>query len=181
MNNLKGTRTEANLFSAFAGESQAYMKYTLYAEKAKEDGFIKVERKLKETAENEKAHAEMWLKHIHNNIMPNTLQNLADASGGEHFEWSEMYAQFANEAREEGFEHIAILFESIANVENRHEQTFTQLSTEIENGTIFKSTKEEVWECLNCGHYHRGTQAPQICPVCEVPQDYFKKEENQSN
>ncbi len=175
MNNLKGTKTEGNIYAAFAGESQAFMKYTLFAEQAKKDGYIKAEQNFTKTAENEKAHAEIWLKHIHNNLMPNTEQNLQDASNGEHFEWTDMYKRFAEEAREEGFNEIAVQFEGIIEIEKSHEQEFSKILVEIQNGNIFKSQQEEQWECLNCGHHHNGMEAPGVCPICQKPQAYFKK------
>ncbi len=181
MSNLKGSRTEKNLYAAFAGESQAFMKYTLYADQAKKDGYVKVEREFKTIAENEKAHAEMWLKELHGGSLPQSERNLGDSAQGEHYEWSKMYAEFAEVAKEEGLVEIEKMFRGVLGVEQAHDNTFNQLLTEVKNGDIFKSQKVEVWECLNCGHYHSATDAPGICPVCSYPQAYFKKEENKQS
>ncbi len=175
--NSNGSSTEGNLFAAFAGESQAFMKYTLFAEQAKKDGYIKAEQLFTQIAQNEKAHAEIWLKEIHGGNLPKTEQNLQDAINGEHYEWTEMYAQFAEKAEQEGMTKLSNTFKGVGEVESRHDQNFTDLLTEIQNGNIFKSQQEEVWECLNCGHYHHGLEAPGVCPVCSKPQAYFKKEE----
>ncbi len=178
MSNLKGTKTEKNLYAAFAGESQAFMKYTLFADQAKNDGFEKVEREFKTIAENEKGHAEMWLKEINGGKLPQTLKNIEHSAEGEHFEWSEMYAEFADVAKEEGLVEIEKMFRGVANIEQGHDKRFCKLATEIKNGEMFKSQQVEVWECLNCGHYHNSKEAPSVCPVCDKPQSYFKKEEN---
>lgn len=177
MNNLKGSRTEANLYASFAGESQAFMKYTLYAEQAKKDGYVKVEKEFTKIAQNEKAHAELYLKHIHGGNIPKTERNIEDSANGEHYEWSEVYSGFAKVAKDEGFTDLANIFEGVAKVEQGHDKKFTELLTEVQNGNIFKSQQEEVWECLNCGHHHQGMQPPGVCPVCEHPQSYFKKVE----
>ncbi len=176
--NLKGSKSEGNLYAAYAGESQAFMKYTLFAEQAKKDGYVKVEKLFTTLAQNEKAHAEMWLKEIHGGSLPKTEQNLQDAVNGEHFEWSEMYKQFATEAEQEGNTKLSSMYKGVGEVESRHEQNFRDILTEIQNGNIFKSQQSEKWECLNCGHYHSGMEAPGVCPVCEKPQAYFKKEES---
>ncbi len=181
MSNLKGSRTEKNLYAAFAGESQAFMKYTLFAEQAKQDGYEKIEQEFTSIAKNEKAHAEMWLKEIHGGNLPKTLMNLQDSANGEHFEWSEMYAEFADVAKEEGFVDIERMYRGIIGVEQGHNNRFNKLISELQNGEIFKSTKVEVWECINCGHYHNAKEAPETCPVCGKPQAFFKKEENKQN
>lgn len=178
MSNLKGTQTEKNLYAAFAGESQAFMKYTLYADQAKKDGYVKVEKEFKKIAENEKAHAEMWLKEIKGGNMPKTEANLQDSAQGEHFEWSEMYAEFAKVAKSEGLTEYEKMFNGIIDIEQGHDKEFTKLLTEIQNGNIFKAPQEEVWECLNCGHHHLGMEAPGVCPVCSHQQAYFKKVDN---
>ncbi len=177
--NLSGSKSEGNIYAAFAGESQAFMKYTLFAEQAKKDGYIKVEQLFTQLAKNEKAHAEIWLKEIHGGNLPKTEQNLQDATNGEHFEWSEMYAEFAKVADQEGFAKLSNTFKGVAEVESKHEKSFKEALTEIENGNIFKSQQKENWECLNCGHIHNGMEAPGVCPVCEKPQAYFKKETQQ--
>lgn len=178
MSNTKGTQTENNLYSGFAGESQAFMKYTLYAEQAKKEGYIKAEKIFKQIAENEKAHAEIWLKNIHNGNLPNTECNLKDAANGEHFEWSEMYSGYGKKAEEEGIQDLAKVFHGVAHIEQGHDNMFKELLTEIQNGNILKSQQEETWECQNCGHHHVGIQPPGVCPVCEKQEGYFKKLEN---
>ncbi len=174
--NLNGSKTEGNLYAAFAGESQAFMKYTLFAEQAKKDGYVKAEQLFTQLAQNEKAHAEIWLKEIHGGNLPKTEQNLQDSVNSEHFEGAEMYTQFANEAEKEGFAKISTELKGVGKVELRHEQNFKDMLTEIQNGNVFKSQQEETWECLNCGHQHDGMEAPGVCPVCSKPQAYFKKE-----
>ncbi len=174
--NVSGSKSEGNLYAAFAGESQAFMKYTLYAEQAKKDGYVKAEQLFTQIAQNEKAHAEIWLKEIHGGNIPKTEQNLQDAASGEHYEWTEMYAEFAKIAEEEGFSKLSNTFKGIGDIESRHDQNYSDILIEIQNGNIFKSQQEETWECLNCGHYHNGMEAPGVCPVCQKPQAYFKKE-----
>ena len=171
---LKGTKTEGNLMAAFAGESQARNKYTYYAAKARKDGFEQIAAIFEETAGNEKEHAEIWFKFLHNNAVPGTADNLRDAAGDEHFEWAEMYARMAREAKEEGFDKIAYHFEAVAQIEKTHEERYLELLKNIENGTVFKKNEAVNWICQNCGHMHHGDSAPETCPVCAHPQAYFK-------
>ena len=170
---LKGTKTEKNLWEAFAGESQARNKYTFYASKAKKDGYEQIARIFLETADNEKEHAKIWFKLLHDG-MPGTPENLLDAAGGENYEWTEMYAQFAKEAKEEGFDHIAYLFEAVGKIEKEHEERYNKLIENIENGKVFERDGIVVWKCSNCGHIHIGTKAPEVCPVCAHPKAYFE-------
>ena len=172
--NLKGTRTEANLMAAFAGESQAYTKYTYYASKAKKDGYVQIGNLFEETARNEKEHAKIWFKLLHDGGIPETTANLADAAAGENYEWTDMYAGFAKEAREEGFNEIAFLFDGVAAIEKEHEERYRKLLANIEGGLVFSRDGDAVWQCGNCGHIHVGPKAPQVCPVCTHPQSYFE-------
>lgn len=179
MPELKGSRTEANLLAAFAGESQARNKYSYYASKAKKDGFVQIGNLFEETANNEKEHAKIWFKLLHEGGIPSTMENLKDAAAGENYEWTEMYAGFAKEAREEGFDHIAFLFESVAKIEKEHEERYNKLLANLEGGLVFSRDGDTVWKCSNCGHIHVGTKAPEVCPVCAHPQAYFEiKAEN---
>ncbi len=171
--NLKGTKTEKNLWTAFAGESQARNKYTFYASKAKKEGYVQISKYFEETAANEKEHAELWFKLLHDGI-PTTTENLKDAAAGENYEWVDMYATFAKEAREEGFEDIAKVMEGVGAIEKHHEERYLKLLSNIESGEVFKRIEEQVWECSNCGHLHTSNEAPELCPVCEHPRDYFK-------
>lgn len=173
MANLKGSRTEANLMAAFAGESQARNKYTYYASKAKKDGYEQIAEIFTETANNEKEHAKIWFKLLHDGI-GDTLTNLKDAAAGENYEWTEMYADFARVAKEEGFDHIAFLFEEVGKIEKEHEERYNALAANVDNGTVFKKDSEQVWICANCGHIHVGAEAPEMCPVCAHPKAYFK-------
>ena len=170
---LKGSKTEANLMAAFAGESQARNKYTYYAAKAKKDGYEQISDLFLETANNEKEHAKIWFKLLHDGV-PDTVANLTDAAGGEHYEWTDMYAGFAKVAREEGFEHIADLFEGVAKIEKEHEQRYLELLKNVEKQLVFCRDGEAIWQCGNCGHIHIGKQAPEKCPICDHPQAYFK-------
>ena len=175
---LKGTRTEANLMAAFAGESQARNKYTYYASKAKKEGYVQIASIFEETATNEKEHAKIWFKLLHDGV-PGTLDNLRDAADGENFEWTDMYAKFAAEAREEGFDHIAFLFEEVGKIEKEHEERYRKLIANIEGGLVFSREGDCIWQCANCGHIVVGKKAPDVCPVCEHPQSYFQiKAEN---
>ena len=169
---LKGSRTEANLMAAFAGESQARNKYTYYASKAKKDGYEQIAALFLETAENEKEHAKIWFKLLHDG-MPDTPENLRAAAAGENYEWTDMYAKFAQEAREEGFTQIALLFEGVAKIEKTHEERYRKLLANIENGQVFSKDGDVVWMCANCGHIHVGKAAPGVCPVCAHPQAFF--------
>ena len=170
---LKGSRTEANLMAAFAGETQARTKYTYYASKAKKDGYVQIGNLFEETADNEKEHAKIWFKLLHGGEIPDTLTNLKDAAAGENFEWTDMYAKFAKEARDEGFDHIAYLFEAVGQIEKEHEKRYRKLIANIENGLVFSKDGDAIWQCGNCGHIVIGKQAPALCPVCNHPQSYF--------
>jgi len=171
---LKGSRTEANLMAAFAGESQARNKYTYYASKAKKEGYEQIAALFTETAENEKEHAKIWFKMLHEGDVPDTVTNLNDAADGENYEWTDMYATFANIAREEGFGRIAVLFEAVGAVEKEHEERYRKLLANIESGEVFKKSEQKEWKCRNCGHIHSGAEAPGRCPVCDHPQAYFE-------
>ena len=175
---LKGSRTEANLMAAFAGESQARNKYTYYASKARKDGYVQIAEIFEETANNEKEHAKIWFKLLHGGIQ-NTEINLEDAAAGENYEWTEMYAQMAKDAREEGFDHIAFLFEEVAKIEKEHEERYRKLLANIDGGIVFSRDNDMIWQCANCGHIVIGKAAPEVCPVCEHPKAYFQiKAEN---
>lgn len=174
MPNLKGSKTEANLAAAFAGESQARNKYTYYASKAKKDGYEQIASLFLETADNEKEHAKIWFKLLHDGAVPDTVTNLKDAADGENYEWTEMYDQFAKEAKQEGFEKIAYLFEAVGKIEKEHEERYRKLLANVENQEVFKKLEIQVWQCANCGHIHIGEAAPEKCPVCDHPQSYFK-------
>ncbi len=170
---LKGSRTEANLMTAFAGESQARNKYTYYASKAKKDGYVQIAQIFEETANNEKEHAKIWFKLLHDGGIPTTVENLKDAAAGENYEWTEMYAEFAKVAKEEGFDHIASLFEMVAKIEKDHEERYKKLLSNIEGGLVFSRDGDMMWICSNCGHVHIGKEAPELCPVCAHPKAYF--------
>ena len=171
---FKGSKTEANLAAAFAGESQARNKYTYYASKAKKEGYEQIAALFLETAENEKEHAKIWFKLLHDGGVPDTMTNLADAAAGEYYEWTDMYATFAREAREEGFDHIAFLFEEVAKIEKEHEERYRRLLANIEEGIVFSRDGEKIWKCRNCGHIVVGREAPEVCPVCAHPQKFFE-------
>ena len=170
---LKGTKTEQNLMTAFAGESQARNKYTYYASQAKKEGFVQISKIFEETANNEKEHAKIWFKFLHNGSIPQTIENLKDAAEGENYEWTDMYATFAKEAKEEGFVELAALFELVGKIEKEHEERYRKLLANIENGTVFEKSEKVVWECSNCGHVHEGEAALELCPVCKHPKAYF--------
>ena len=170
---LKGTKTEKNLMEAFAGESQARNKYTYYASQAKKDGYVQISKIFEETANNEKEHAKIWFKLLHGGSIPQTIENLKDAAEGENYEWTDMYAKFAKEAKEEGFEQIAALFELVGKIEKDHEERYRKLLANIENNTVFEKSEKVVWECSNCGHAFEGESAPELCPVCKHPKAYF--------
>ena len=171
-NKYAGTQTEKNLAAAFAGESEARNKYTYFASKAKKDGFEQIAALFLKTADNEKEHAKMWYKELHNGVN-GTAWNLADAAAGENYEWTDMYAGFAVEAREEGFEEIAILFEKVAAIEKMHEERYRKLLANVEGGLVFSRDEDMMWECSNCGHIVIGKKAPEICPVCKHAKSYF--------
>lgn len=175
--NLKGTKTEANLQAAFAGESQARNKYTYFASKARKEGYNQIAELFLATADNEKEHAKLWFKLLGG--INDTMQNLEDAAAGENYEWTDMYATFAKEAREEGFEEIALQFEGVAKIEKEHEERYRKLLANVKNGEVFKKGSIVIWECGNCGHIVVGEKAPEICAVCAHPKAYFRiKAEN---
>lgn len=174
---LKGSKTEANLLAAFAGESQARNKYSYYASKARKDGYVQIAALFEETANNEKEHAKMWFKLAHG--IGTTAENLKDAAEGENYEWTDMYANFAKEAREEGFDKIADLFEGVAAIEKEHEERYRKLLANVEGDLVFSRDGDVIWQCSNCGHICVGKKAPDVCPVCAHPQAYFQvKAEN---
>ena len=176
---LKGSKTEQNLREAFAGETQARSKYTYYASKAKKEGYEQLAAIFLETADNEKEHAKIWFKLLHGGEIPSTEENLKDAAAGENFEWTDMYARMAKEAKEEGFNHIAYLFEEVGKIEKEHEERYKKLLENVENGLVFSKDGERIWKCRNCGHIIIGKQAPDVCPVCNHPKAYFEiKAEN---
>ena len=171
---LTGSRTEANLQAAFAGESQARNKYTYYASKARKEGYVQIAEIFEETANNEKEHAKIWFKELHGGEMPDTVANLNDAAAGENYEWTDMYKGFAETAREEGFTRIAALFELVGKIEKTHEERYRKLLANVEGGLVFSRDGDMIWECGNCGHIVVGKNAPKMCPVCAHPQAYFK-------
>ena len=173
MAELKGTRTEANLQTAFAGESMARNKYTFFASKAKKDGYVQIAKIFEETAANEKEHAKIWFKLLNGGI-DDTAANLKAAAEGENYEWTDMYATFAKEAREEGFDHIADLFEMVGAIEKEHEERYRRLLKNVEDKLVFSRDGDCVWQCSNCGHIVVGRQAPEVCPVCAHPKAYFE-------
>ncbi len=176
---LKDSKTMNNLLAAFAGESQAHTKYLYYAAKAKENGFEQIAAIFEETAKNEKEHAEIWFKLINGGNMPETLNNLGDAAAGENYEWTDMYAGFAQTAKEEGFDQIAFLFEHVAKIEKEHENRYRKLIENINGGLVFSRDGDTIWQCRNCGHIFIGKSAPEICPVCSHTKAYFQiKPEN---
>ncbi len=176
---LKGSKTEKNLLAAFAGESQARNKYTYYASKAKKDGYEQIAELFLETAENEKEHAKMWFKELHGGDIPDTLENLNDAAAGENYEWTDMYKEFAETAKEEGFTRIAKLFEMVAEIERHHEERYRKLIENVEEGLVFSRDDDRIWQCRNCGHIVIGKKAPEVCPVCAHPKSFFEiKKEN---
>ena len=177
MKDLKGTKTEKNLWEAFAGESQARNKYTYFASKAKKDGYVQIAKIFEETAANEKEHAEIWFKLLQG--IGSTAENLKSAAEGENYEWTDMYYQMAKDAREEGFDHIAFLFEEVGKIEKEHEERYRKLLANVEGGLVFSRDGDMIWQCSNCGHIHVGKQAPEVCPVCVHPKAYFQiKAEN---
>lgn len=171
---LKGTKTESNLMTAFAGESQARTKYTYYASRAKKDGYEQIAALFTETADNEKEHAKLWFKLLHGGEVPGTVENLKDAAAGENYEWTDMYATFAKEAREEGFDDIARMFDFVGAIEKHHEERYRKLLANIEKGEVFQHEDIVVWKCRNCGHIHVGKNAPELCPTCKHPKAYFE-------
>ena len=175
---LKGTKTEANLMTAFAGESQAHTKYKYYASKAKKEGYVQIGDLFEETANNEKEHAKIWFKLLHDG-MPDTDANLLDAAEGENYEWTDMYAGFAKVAKEEGFDKIAFIFEAVGAIEKSHEERYRKLLANVKENAVFIKGEKVMWQCANCGHIVIGTKAPEVCPVCDHPKAYFQvKAEN---
>ena len=173
MKDLKGTKTEKNLMTAFAGESEARNKYTFYASQAKKDGYQQIAAFFEDTAANEKEHAKLWFKYLHGGKVPSTEINLADAAAGENYEWTDMYARMAKEAREEGFDEIADVMDGVAKVEAAHEARYLKLLENLKENKVFEKPEEVIWECRNCGHLHYGLEAPELCPVCKHPKAYF--------
>ena len=179
MSRFKGTKTEKNLMEAFAGESQARNKYTYFACKAKKDGYEQIAQIFLETADNEKEHAKIWFKLLNDGDIPSTTENLQAAADGENYEWTDMYDKMAEEAREEGFNDVAFLFEAVGKIEKEHEARFKKLLENVENGLVFSKDGDRIWKCRNCGHIVIGNQAPEICPVCKHPKAFFEiKAEN---
>ncbi len=174
MSELKGTKTEANLMAAFAGESQARNKYTYYASVAKKEGYVQIANLFEETANNEKEHAKIWFKQLHDGGIPDTATNLLDAANGENYEWTDMYAKFAKEAKEEGFTKIAYLFEAVGKIEKEHEERYRKLLANVEGNAVFIKGEKVIWQCANCGHIHIGEKAPEVCPVCDHPKAFFQ-------
>ncbi len=172
---LKNSRTEANLMAAFAGESQARNKYTYYASQAKREGYEQIAAIFEETANNEKEHAKMWFKELNGGSVPSTLDNLKDAASGENYEWTSMYKEFAEVAREEGFEEIARLFDGVNQIEKEHEERFLKLLKNVEDNLVFESEEETIWICRNCGHVYRSKEAIEVCPVCKHGKAYQER------
>lgn len=172
---LKGTKTEANLQAAFAGESMATNKYAYFASMAKKEGYVQISNIFTETSGNEKEHAKLWFKALHGGKVPSTVENLKAAADGENEEWTAMYKQFAAEAREEGFNEIADLFDLVASVEKEHEERYRTILKHLEEGITFKRDGVKIWKCLNCGYIHYGDEAPEKCPCCNHPKDYFEE------
>ena len=179
MAELKGSKTEKNLQEAFAGESMARNKYTYYASQARKDGYEQIAKIFEETANNEKEHAKIWFKLLHGDAVPGTAENLLDAAQGENYEWTDMYARFAQEAREEGFTKIAALFDMVGKIEKEHEERYRKLLANVEGQLVFSREGDCIWECANCGHIVIGKKAPEMCPVCKHPKAFFQiKAEN---
>ena len=179
MKPLKGSKTEKNLQEAFAGESMARNKYTFYASKAKKDGYVQISKIFEETAANEKEHAEIWFKYLHDGKVPSTVENLKDAAEGENYEWTDMYDRMAQEADAEGVKEIAAKFRMVGAIEKEHEARYRKLLKNIEDGVVFSREGDCIWQCSNCGHIVIGKKAPAVCPVCDHPQSYFQlKPEN---
>ena len=176
---LKGSKTEKNLMEAFAGESQARNKYTYFATKARKDGYEQIAAIFEETASNEKEHAKLWFKLLNGGEIPSTEENLKSAAAGENFEWTDMYARMAKEAKEEGFDRIAYLFDAVGKIEKEHEARYLKLLENVKDGLVFSRDDERIWKCRNCGHIVVGKYAPEVCPVCSHPKSFFEiKAEN---
>ena len=179
MADLKGSKTEKNLLEAFAGESMARNKYTYYASQARKDGYEQIAKIFEETANNEKEHAKIWFKLLHDDCISSTAENLLDAAQGENYEWTDMYARFAQDAREEGFNKIAALFDMVGKIEKEHEERYRKLLANVEGQLVFSREGDCIWECANCGHIVIGKKAPEMCPVCKHPKAFFQiKAEN---
>ena len=178
-NKYAGTQTEKNLLEAFSGESQARNKYTYFASKAKKEGYEQIAAIFQETADNEKEHAKIWFKLLNGGEIGTTAENLNAAADGENYEWTDMYAEFAKIAKEEGFDHIAYLFEEVGKIEKEHEERYRKLLNNVNNELVFSKDGDRIWQCRNCGHIVVGKKAPNVCPVCNHPQSYFEiKKEN---
>ena len=176
---LKGSKTEQNLMTAFAGESQARNKYTIFASQAKKDGYEQIAAIFQETADNEKEHAKLWFKLLNGGAIGSTEENLKAAAAGENYEWTDMYAEFAKTAKEEGFARIAYLFEEVGKIEKEHEERYLKLLENVKEGKVFEAGEVKIWKCRNCGHIVVGTSAPEVCPVCNHPKAFFEiKAEN---
>jgi len=173
---FESSQTKKNLEAAFAGESQATNKYAYYASKAKKDGFVQISQIFAETSGNEREHAKLWFKYLHDGAVPDTLQNLKDAAAGENDEWTSMYPEFAKVADEEGFTEIAAKFRLVGKIEQAHEERYLKLAERVEKGEVFEREDVKVWKCINCGHLHVGATAPKVCPVCNHPQSYFEEQ-----
>ena len=173
---FENSQTKKNLETAFAGESQATNKYAYYASQAKKDGFVQIQQIFLETSGNEREHAKLWFKYLHGGAVPDTLTNLRDAAAGENYEWTDMYAGFAETAEEEGFKEIAAKFRLVADIEKAHEERYLKLAERVEKGEVFEREDVKVWKCINCGHLHVGPKAPKVCPTCNHPQSYFEEQ-----
>ena len=173
---FESSQTKKNLEAAFAGESQATNKYAYYSSKAKKEGFVQISQIFAETSGNEREHAKLWFKYLHGGEVPGTLDNLRDAAAGESYEWTEMYAEFAATAEEEGFTEIAAKFKLVGAIEKAHEERYLTLAARVEKGEVFEREGVKVWKCLNCGHLHVGAKAPKVCPACDHPQSYFEEQ-----
>lgn len=173
---FESSQTKKNLEAAFAGESQATNKYAYYASQAKKEGFVQIQQIFLETSGNEREHAKLWFKYLHDGALPDTLTNLRDAAAGENYEWTDMYAGFAKTAEEEGFKEIAAKFKLVGAIEKAHEERYLKLAERVEKGEVFEREGVKVWKCLNCGHLHVGPKAPKMCPACNHPQSYFEEQ-----
>ena len=169
------SQTKKNLEAAFAGESQAHTKYLYYSSRAKKDGYVQISDIFAETARNEKEHAKLWFKYLHGGEVPDTVTNLKDAAAGENYEWTEMYAEFAKVAEDEGFKEIAAKMKLVGAIEKAHEERYLKLAERVEKGAVFDREGVKVWKCINCGHLHVGPEAPKVCPTCNHPQSYFEE------
>lgn len=174
MMDLKGSKTQKNLLAGFAGECQAAIKYGYYASQAKKEGYEQIADIFTETSGNEREHAKLWFKALHDGAVPETIKNLLDAAAGENYEWTDMYKEFAQEAKAEGFTQLSVAFEQVGKIEQKHEERYRKLIERLENGEIFKRDEVVIWKCRNCGYLHIALEAPKVCPVCKHPQAYFE-------